>query len=571
MVGEGGIPRNAAMTGGSIERLGSWRTGPDSLSSDEPTPDLTPFLDRLPIPPSPHRVPPFTFGDRRPDQASAAGAAYFRLVQEEAAVSLHAELPRTWIWRYRDAAPDAAPWAGVLGPTFRCFIDEPPAAGGPVVIRVKNALPDPHRGFGLNCTTMHLLGGHVAARSDGFPEDPADEADYRPVIGPGEHFDHSYELRDVGHTSGLREPGERPSTLLYRDNLLDFAAPNVYRGLTGLFLVHDEFDADDETGARHPETNLRLPSGACDVPLVVRDVRVASNGRLVYMPSDRQGARDERCLVNGKVQPYLAVGRRKYRFRIANASVARLFALQLADERGRCQRFDYLIATGGGLLARPIPDVDHILLAASERREVVVDFARFAAGSEVFLVDRLDHEGGFGPPGSCGDPQLGDVARRRPILKFLVEDDAAADPSRVPEALRPGPARLGGLQGARRRACEFRRKQGVWSINGVVADVDVPLATVRRDEVEVWSFENPSGAWLPIRVSRAVMRVLSRNGGPPLAHECGAAGRSDCVLLAPGDRVEVALRVRDYPGRALLASGNLAQADSFLRARVDVV
>jgi FtsP/CotA-like multicopper oxidase with cupredoxin domain len=494
------------------------------------------------------------------------------MVQEEAATALHSELPRIRVWRYRDAAPDAGSAAGMLGPTFKCFIDEPPASGGPVVVRVKNALPDPHRGFGLNCTSTHLMGGHVAERYDGFPEDPADASDYRPVIAPGEHFDYRYDLRDVGFSAGERNPGERPSTLVYRDNLLDFSAPNVYRGLLGLFLVFDEFDADEESGGRHPGTNLRLPSGEYDVPLVIRDVRLNSDGRLTYPPSDRGGMLGDSYLVNGKVQPHFAVTRRKYRFRLVNGSIARLYALQLADGRGRPQRFDHLIATGGGLLARPISDIDELLMAAAERREVVVDFRRFAPGTELFLVDRLCQDAACGPDGSCDAPQLADAGRSRPLMKFVVLDETPPDPSRVPEALRPFPAhRPENLRQARCRTFEFGRKHGIWSINGTVADIDVPLAAVRRDDTELWTFRNPTGWWLPIRVGRAFMRVRERNGGPPLAHEADGAGKSDCVLLAPGDAVEVSVRFRDYGGRALLSSGNLAQADAFLRARFDIV
>jgi FtsP/CotA-like multicopper oxidase with cupredoxin domain len=517
--------------------------------------------------PIPKPVAPFATTAASSEQSPT----YYRLIQEEASVSLHSELPRTWVWRYRDAAADAVPSDGSLGPTFKCFVDEPPAAGGPVVVRMHNELPDPHAGFGLNCTTMHLLGGHVAPRFDGFPEDPADDPDNRWVIGPGEHFDYCYALRDVGHLETVREPGERPSTLVYRDNVLDFAAPNVYRGLSGLFLLFDELDADDETGGRFPDTNLRLPSGEFDIPLVIQDRQFDLDGQLVFLTGDRHSVLGDRFLVNGKVQPYLAVKRRKYRFRVVNGSIARLYLLHLSDAGGRSHRFDHLIATGGGLLARPICGVESLLLAPAERREVVIDFRRFAPGEELYLEDRLDQDDPRGPDGCFAGPAVVDADRRRRLLKFIVRDDTPVDLSDVPLTLRRfAPIGPGELARASRRTFEFSRTHGTWSINGVVADVDVPLAAVRRNEPEAWTLKNASDRWVPVRISREFMRVLARNGAPPPAHEADGSGKTDCVLLAPGDEAEVFLKFRDYAGRALIASDNLAHADMFLRARFDV-
>jgi FtsP/CotA-like multicopper oxidase with cupredoxin domain len=548
------------------ERLDAWRIRPYGHPSDEPSPPTTPFRDALPMPPAARPAPPFATA-----AAGGAPATCYRLVQEEASVSLHAELPRTWVWRYRDAAAGAVPSACSLGPTIRRFVDEPPAAGGPVVVRVHNELPDPHGGFGLNCTTTHLLGGHVAARFDGFPEDPADDPAHRGVIGPGEHADHGYALRDAGHLDSGGEPGERPSTLVYRDNVLDFAAPNVYRGLTGLFLVFDEFDADDETGARFPDTNLRLPSGEFDIPLVIQDRQFDAGGQLVFLAGDRNSVLGDKFLVNGKVQPYLAVKRRKYRFRLVNGSIARLYVLGLADGAGRSLGFDHLVASGGGLLARPISGVERLLLAAGERREVVIDFRRFAPGAELYLEDGLDQDDPRGPRGGFADPDLAEHDRRRRLMKFIVRGETPLDTSAVPARLRPlEPVAPGDLARAVRRRFEFARSHGAWTINGAIADVDVPMAVVGRNEPEAWTLGNASDRWAPIRIARAFMRVLRRNGAPPPPHEADGLAKTDCVLLAPGDQAEVFLKFRDYPGRALIAGGNLAHADMFLRARFDV-
>ena len=61
-------------------------------------------------------------------------------------------------------------FAGMAGPTFKSYVFSTPGLGGADIVRIKNNLPDPHIGFGVNRTTTHLHGLHVEARSDGFPE-----------------------------------------------------------------------------------------------------------------------------------------------------------------------------------------------------------------------------------------------------------------------------------------------------------------------------------------------------------------------------------------------------------------
>ncbi len=87
----------------------------------------------------------------------------------------------------------------------------------------------------------------------------------------------------------------------YHDHLLDFTGPNVSRGLAGFYTVFDELDANDETGETFSETNLRLPSGDFDIPLVLQDRRLDSNVQLVYLPGDDNGGfLGNRFMVNGK-------------------------------------------------------------------------------------------------------------------------------------------------------------------------------------------------------------------------------------------------------------------------------
>jgi FtsP/CotA-like multicopper oxidase with cupredoxin domain len=91
----------------------------------------------------------------------------------------------------------------------------------------------------------------------------------------------------------------------------------------------------------------------------------------------------------------------------------------------------------------------------------------------------------------------------------------------------------------------------VWTINGQAhvgdhhghhpAAFRVPLGRSVRI-----AFENPTAWWHPMHLHGHHFKVLSRNGEP-----LTEAAWRDTVLLAPGDRAEVAF-VADNPGRWLI-------------------
>src|SRR5262249_181385 len=150
------------------------------------------------------------------------------------------------------------------------------------------------------------------------------------------------------------DPSERPAMLWYHDHLLDFTGQNVYRGLAGVALMFDDRDSGDEQDPN--DDALRLPSFPFDIPLVFQDKRFNRDGSLWFDPLDHDGFIGDKSLVNGAVQPYLEVECRRYRFRFLNASNARIYQFFLTNDLG--QTFPMTqIATEGGLLARPVPNV----------------------------------------------------------------------------------------------------------------------------------------------------------------------------------------------------------------------
>jgi len=78
--------------------------------------------------------------------------------------------------------------------------------------------------------------------------------------------------------------------------------------------------------------------------------------------------------VSGVVNPVFKLERGTYRFRLVNASNARLYRLAFVDEGGEVQPMD-LLAVDQGFLERKV-EVKTLFLAPAERAEVVVEFKR---------------------------------------------------------------------------------------------------------------------------------------------------------------------------------------------------
>jgi FtsP/CotA-like multicopper oxidase with cupredoxin domain len=531
----------------------------------------------------------------------------------------------------------------ILGPTLvqlfgeaagRSFIYSCPPdpharpIGGGVLIRHVNHLPKDHTGFGVPRSTVHLHGGHNLARADGFPDnleklpvipdgwpcfiaseppgfkpprnEPTCDSPHPPVnevlpdgrvITERQVEDYYYPVLDPGTLDRIRcvftppqpiDTFDRPSTQWYHDHLLDFTGPNAYRGQAGFVLCVDELDSHDENDPN--PAALHLPSAPYDIPLALQDKRIAPDGSLVFSSFDHDGFLGDKFFVNGKVQPYLEVQRRKYRFRFLNASNARIYRLFINDgvPFGQTYKMD-LIATEGGLLSYPLRDTISLLLAMAERLEVVFDFAQFPIGKEVFLENRLPQTNGR-------KPDDGLLVQGNPVnqlLKFIVTSDPPAGyaGSRVasspPNVLRPfAKIEDGEIAHAYRRRFKFERTDGAWAINGRFAgDLERPIATPVCGQPEIWTLENSSGGWWhPIHIHSEFFRVLKRNGrvptitarNPVVAERDGVA-RRDTILLKGGDTVEVFLRFRDNLGPFVFHCHNMEHEDMAMMARFDVI
>ncbi|SCL32754.1 Multicopper oxidase with three cupredoxin domains (includes cell division protein FtsP and spore coat protein CotA) [Micromonospora pallida] len=356
-----------------------------------------------------------------------------------------------------------------VGPTIKA------RKGRSVALQVTNQLTKP--------TNVHLHGGFTPAAHDGHPMDS---------IAPG--VTRTYAYPNLQHAA----------TLWYHDHSHHAEAEHIYRGLHGFYLIEDD-----------AEKALRLPSGQYDIPILLRDALIGADGSLVFDPTD--GENRPTILANGKPQPYLRVAARRYRFRLLNASLHRIFRLRL--DRGQMIQ----IGSDGGLLPAPVP-VSEVKLTPGERVEVVIDFGTQPVGTRVVLENTSG-----------------------PVIGFDVTS-TATDDSRVPDQLIPLPA-LPTPTVTRDVALSFDPSKLAFTINGKTYDATRVDAQVVNGTTEIWRVTNRDTAFgidHNFHLHLVQFRLLDRDGVPPTP---GEAGWKDTVHIPPGSTVRVQATFAGFTGK----------------------
>jgi blue copper oxidase len=413
------------------------------------------------------RVPPLL--DPPPD---ASGRKVFDLTLEQGRAELLPGEP-TDTWGVNGA---------YLGPTLRA------SRGDTLLMRVRNELPE--------TTTLHWHGMHLPAEADGGPHQ---------TIEPGDRWEPSWTV-------------DQPATSLwYHPHPHGETEDHVYRGVVGMFILDD---------ARSRTLELPDDYGVDDIPVILQDARLSKDGSLefsqgIISPIGRLG---DVTLVNGTFDPHLPVSRRRVRFRLLNASTARIYDVGFAD-----QRESLLIATDGGLLETPRP-VRRVRLSPGDRAEIVADFR---PGERVVL--------------RSFEPELGtDWFNER-----FVGGDDNLDLLQVRAAPELGPAprvprRLGShetLDPARSVRVRRFELSGSSSISGRSMNLDRIDQTMIRDTTEVWEVENPTGVPHSFHPHDVRFRVIDYGGGPPPQD---VSGLQDTVLVPPGETIRLVTRFEDY-------------------------
>ncbi|KAL3644695.1 Multicopper oxidase lpr2 [Castilleja foliolosa] len=268
---------------------------------------------------------------------------------------------------------------------------------------IPTAIPKTRKGIP---TVVHLHGGIDEPQSDGHSSSwfTARFNERGPTWSKKEY-----------HYHNLQHPG----TLWYHDHAMGLTRVNLLAGLIGTYII------------RQPK--LELPLGLpydeeFDRPLIVFDRSFLMDGS-IFMNSTGNNPTihpqwqpeyfGDAIIVNGKAWPYMIVRRRKYRFRIINASNARFFNFYFNTGLGFIH-----VASDSAYNERPIM-LDEILLAPSEIADVVVDFSKSNTDSTI-LCNNAPY------PYPSGDP-VNDANNK--VMKFIISSNHEVEGSKIPRKL----------------------------------------------------------------------------------------------------------------------------------------
>ena len=315
-------------------------------------------------------------------------------------------------------------------------------------------------------------------------------------------------------------------------------------GLAGMYRMHDPM-----------EQKLSIPQGYYDVPLVVSDAMFDTEGQLLYDDNGQNGVYGDVILVNGRPWPVMKVERRKYRFRILNASVSRSYRWQLDSGEPLV-----VVGTDAGLTAAPQP-VASLLHGNAERYEVIIDFAKYKMGRRVILRN-------LSPKNNL------DYTHTDKVMAFdVVAKASTTSKNSIPSVLNPGNHIMGLTETAAipTRTMALVREGGQWTINGQTwADVEASaysrsLANPALNAVEIWEIHNDSGGWHhPLHIHLIDFKILDRefdrNGirVPASPHE---RGPKDVVYVGENERVRVITQFGPHAGKYMIHCHNLVHED----------
>ena len=367
--------------------------------------------------------------------------------------------------------------------------------GDTASITLVNGLAEP--------TITHWHGMVVPPEADGHP---------RYAIAPGGTYDYAFTIN------------QRAALNWYHPHPHMLTGKQVNLGLAGAFIVRDAV-----------EDALGLPSGAYEVPLIIRDANLDSAGNLAYNPTS-SGFFGKIALVNGTRDPYLDVNQAVYRFRVLNGSNARVFRIALSNGTFT------VIGNDGGLLPAAV-QVAEIVFGPGERLDLLVDF-RGLLGTKVMLKD---------------------LASGWNLLEFNVGSGGDSRDILLPSTL----STIEELSGPTEPTRKFQF-EGMSRINGKRYDLNRTDFTVTKGQIERWRFTTKGNAPHPVHVHGASFQVQSRSGGRNRLFPW-EGGWKDTVLLNDRETVDVFIRFDGYRGLYLLHCHQPEHEDQGMMSNFEVI
>jgi FtsP/CotA-like multicopper oxidase with cupredoxin domain len=390
---------------------------------------------------------------------------------------------------------------------------------------------------------------------------------------------------------------------------------NVYAGPAGFYVIRggpagDDAVRDSRTGLEAslpgpaPRENDTFPPNKTyrEIPIAIQDRSFNTDGSLFY-PDTREFfdgiVRDyipegefspiwnpeffgNTIMVNGNTWPFLAVERRRYRFRFLNGCQSRFLILDFSEIPGVEV---WQIGNEGGFLAAPVNlTADHgnrLLMGLAERADVIVDFGNVPVGNHVLGNLGPDEPFGGGVPGV--DFPVADPDSTGQVMEFRVVPAVGVDDSTPPQFLRlPTITPLPAATLTRQLALIEEAGEGVdeeeeelegpiAALLGTVADgvwsarewADPVTENPSTGATEIWEMYNATADAHPMHIHEIAFEVVNRQeisvdeetrevqvapGSVPIPPEPWETGLKDTVIAYPGQVTRVRGRFKT-PGQ----------------------
>lgn len=361
--------------------------------------------------------------------------------------------------------------SSLLGPVIKV------KQGETVKFRTSNELSE--------VTTFHWHGLDIPGEGDGGPHQ---------TLKPGESKIVEFKVE------------QEAATLWFHPHPEGKTSEQVYKGLAGLIYIEDE-----------NSKKLGLPNeyGINDIPLIIQDRKFDDKKQLNYQDEKNEdGTIGDTLLINGTLNPNLAVNKEKVRLRILNGSNARNYTFKLSTGESFEQ-----IATDGGFLNKSVV-LNEITLTPGERAEIIVDFTDHDVTNEVAL---LDEEGTILLPFTINDQQRNSNEMEETLNDFAVSEEERSLP--VTKKLE-----LAGMG------------NGV-SINGNKFEMDRIDFTQKQGVTEIWEIYNKpdmmGGMIHPFHIHGTQFKIISIDGLEPPKNE---QGWKDTISVEPGEKIKLAVK-----------------------------
>ena len=407
-------------------------------------------------------------------------------------------------------------------------------------------------------TSPHLHGDHGPAHSDGYPDFYTLQGKkrdyYYPNIAPRQNA-----TPDVAFPATVEEAGEFdvshvPTTMWIHDHAMDVTGFNVNRGLAAFYLCEDDVEIDHQMSGRLPKMY-----GDFDHVIALKDFAFNSDGTLKYDFLDHNGHLGDVFTANGRVQPYMEVYRKKYRFRILNACNARYLHLRLNSSTGKNQKdgLPFLLIGKDTWEVGEATNMDSFTISPGERFDVIIDFSQLPEDVDTYYLQNIMHQtDGRKPKG------IRPKKESRPWLQFRLLDGDPPGPQEV-EGVENGEFTMSEGDVVREfyrypaeevvatRVFEVGRKNGAWVVNDRYYSPRRTDATPLLNSMERWIFKNKGGGWWhPMHAHLEGIQVVriddTKVDDPdfPVYYKWN----TDLVNLEGGQEAECLIKLRTFKG-----------------------